>query len=216
MQQTRTDPPYIPMRARGWPTRRLPRWVFAAGAVLLAIGVAVGLSHRPTQGERATDLRALLSTLTTDIESCSGGVGDSLNVLKAIDNGSSHDIATALNVANTGAANCSPANNQQLDDLTAVQVPESLSSYHLQTAVTRLIDWAAPDASNVMTDVATVLAGRGKPAEAADRAALAAALRKLAAQRQVVYAALEPAIKALSPTSAPPVLWVTARPAGSY
>src|SRR5271166_4577598 len=212
MQQV-SDPPYVPIRPSGWPTRQSPRWLIGAGAVLLAISLAVGLSHHPTQGERATDLRGLLSTLTTDIESCSGGVGDSLNVLKAIDNGSSHDIATALNVADTGAANCSPANNSALDDLTAVQVPESLSSYHLQRAVTGLIDWAAPDAADVMTDVATVLTARGKPAAAADRAALAAALRKLATQRQVVYAALEPAIKALSPTSAPPVLWVTARPA---
>ena len=44
-----------------------------------------------------------------------------------------------------------------------------------------------------------VLSDRGKPAEAADRAALRLALRKLDAQRAVVYAALEPAIRIALP-----------------
>ena len=146
MQQTRTDPPYIPMRARGWPTRRSPRWLFAAGAVLLVIAVAVGLAHHPTKGERATDLRGLLQTLNADVGSCAAGVKEALTLLRDIDTGASHDLTIALSEVNYGAANCSPANNEQLDDLTGVQVPESLSSYHLANAVTALINWAAPDA----------------------------------------------------------------------
>jgi hypothetical protein len=216
MSTSTTDPPFVPLRKSGWPTRRSPRWAFVAGAVLLLIGVLVGLSHRPTKGERATDLRGLLSTLNTDIESCSGGVGDALRVLNAIDSGSSHDVQTAINLANLGSANCSPANNQQLDDLTGVQVPESLDSYNLQAAVTDLINWAAPDAVRVQADVATVLTDRGRPAESAAVRTLSLDLRKLRAQRAVVFAALAPAIKALSPQSAPPILWVTARPPNSY
>ncbi len=216
MQTSTTDPPYVPLRKSGWPTRRSPRWAFAAGAVLLLIGVVVGLAHRPTSGERATDLRGLLTTLNTDVESCSGGVGDALRVLNAIEAGSSHDVSTAINLATEGAANCSPANNQQLDDLTGVQVPESLAGYHLQAAVTDLIDWAAPDAAEVQADVATVLTDRGKPAEAAAIGKLRLDLAKLRAQRGRVYAALAPAIKALSPQSAPPRLWVIARPPNSY
>jgi hypothetical protein len=185
-------------------------------AVLALIGVAVGLSHRPTSGERAADLKSLLAALNTDVESCSGGVGDALRVMNAIQDGSSHDVTTAINLASEGAANCSPANNQQLDDLTAVQVPESLDAYHLQNAVTDLIDWAAPDAARVQSDVATVLTARGKQGESAAIARLGYDLRKLRAQRAVVYAALAPAIKALSPHSAPPRLWVTARPPNSY
>src|SRR5260370_37543893 len=123
--QTTTEPPYVPIRRSGWPTKRSPRWAFAAGAGLLLIAVLVGLSHRPTNGQRAADLRGLLSTLNTDIESCSGGVGDALRVLNAIDSGSSHDVATAINLATLGATNCSPANNQLLDDLTAVPGPET-------------------------------------------------------------------------------------------
>jgi hypothetical protein len=207
MQPVRTDPPHIPLRTAGWPTRRSPRWAIAAGAALLAVGVAVGLAHRPTPGQRATDLRSFLQALNSDVESCSGGVRDSLFVLREIDSGASHDVKTAITVASTAAANCSPANNELLDNLTAEQVPESLSSYHLQAAVADLIGWAAPDAATTAADVAAVLAARGKPAEAAARAALRLALRRLDAQRAVADAALEPAIKALSPQSSPPRLY---------
>jgi hypothetical protein len=206
MQPATIDSPHIPLRSGGWPTRRSPRWLFAAGAVLLVIAIAIGLSHRPTRGERATDLRGLLQTVKTDVQSCSGGVGESLKVLRAIDSGTRSDVATAVIVANTASANCSPANNEQLDDLTGVQVPESLASYHLQAAVTKLIAWAAPRAIAVSADVATVLSDRGKPAEAAARAALSRSLRALDAQRAAVDAAFRPAIAALTPRSTPPVL----------
>jgi hypothetical protein len=214
--QTTTDPPFVPLRRSGWPSRRTPRWTIVAGAVLLTAGIVVGLSHRPSQSERASDFTALLTSLNTDIESCSGGVGDALRVMTAIQTGASHDVPTAISLANLGSANCSPANNEQLDDLTGVQVPESLDGYHLQAAVKDLIDWAAPDAGQVQSDVATVLSQRGKPGEQAAKAALALDLSKLKAQRAVVYAALRPAIRSLSPKSAPPVLWVTARPPNSY
>src|SRR5215472_19376175 len=169
MQQTTTGPPppHVPIRTRGWPTRRAPRWVIAAGAVLLAIAVAVGLAHRPTRDEQATDLRGLLQTMKADVGSCAAGVREALTILHAIDSGASHDLTTALSEVRYGAANCSPANNELLGDLISLQVPESLSSYHLASAVTALIDWAAPNAIAVQSDVATVLSVRGTPAEAA-------------------------------------------------
>ncbi|HKR72046.1 MAG TPA: hypothetical protein VJT16_24655, partial [Streptosporangiaceae bacterium] len=187
--------------------RRVPRWALAAGAVLLVIAVAVGLWHRPTAGQRATDLRTFLHQLNADIQSCSGGVRESLFVLRQIDAGATQDKKTAINVANTAAANCSPANNELLIDLTGAQPPGSLASYHLQPAITALIDWAAPRASQVATDVASVLSHDGQSVATADRARLRRDLRDLDAQRRVVYAALEPAIKALSPASSPPVLY---------
>jgi hypothetical protein len=207
MQAAKTDAPFVAARTSGWPTRRVPRWVIAAGAVLLAIAVAVGLSHRPTAGQRAADLRSFLHQLNADVQSCSGGVRESLFVLRQIDAGASQDKATALSVANTAAANCSPANNELLVDLTAIQPPGSLASYHLQSAITALIDWAAPRASRVAADVAVVLSHHGQPAELADRANLQRALGQLDAQRRVVYSALKPVIKALSPSSSPPVLY---------
>jgi hypothetical protein len=216
MPTVTTEPPFVPLRTGGWPSRRAPRWAFAAGAILLVGAVLVGLSHRPTSGERASDLRALISTLNTDIESCSGGVGDALRVLTVIETGRSHDVNTAIGLASLGAANCSPANNEELDDLTGVQVPESLDGYHLQAAVTALINWAAPDAATVQGDIATVLADRGKPAEPAARSALREALAKLRTQRETFVAAIGPAVSALAPGTPLPRLWVTARPPSSY
>jgi hypothetical protein len=213
MPTAKTDPTepaplaYVPIRMTAWPTRRVPRWVIGAGAVLLAVAVAVGLSHRPTAGQRAADLRSFLHELTTDVESCSGGVRESLYVLRQIDAGASHDVPTALRVARTAAANCSPANNELLAALTAAQPPESLASYHLRNAVKALIDWAAPDAQRVAAAAAAVLTNRGTLGEPNARATLRGALSKLDAQRGVVYAALRPAIKTLDPESAPPVLY---------
>ncbi len=202
----KTDPPYIPLRSTGWPARRSPRWLIAALAALGLVAVALGIAHRPTPGQRATDLRGFLHSLTADVGSCAAGVRESLIVLHAIDSGASRDRATAVSEASYGAANCSPANNELLDDLTNAQVPESLSSYNLQNAITALIDWAAPDAQRVMTDVAAELTARGAASRAAGLAALRLDLRKLDAQRAVVYAALGPAIRALAPRSAPPPL----------
>jgi hypothetical protein len=206
LQAAKTDPPFIPVRV-GWPTRRAPRWILAAGALLLVVAISVGLAHRPTNGQRATDLRSFLHELTADVESCSGGVRESLFVLRQIDSGASTDVKTALKVAKTAAANCSPANNELIANLTSAQPPESLASYHLGAGVTALIDWAAPRAIRVAADVAAVLTDRGHPAEAADRAALRRALHELDAQRTVVYAVLAPAIRSLSPRSAAPRLY---------
>ena len=65
---TRTDPPYVPIRATGWPVRRTPRAVLAAGVVIALIAVAVALVHRPTRAERASDLVGLLQEVNADIE----------------------------------------------------------------------------------------------------------------------------------------------------
>lgn len=191
------DPPYVPIRRTAWPVRRTPRWLLAALVVLAAGAVAVGLAHRPSQPERASDLRAFLRTMHYDIESCAGGVSESRFALSRLDSGASHDQATAVNIATTGAKNCEPANNMQLDDLTQYQVSESLASLRLQPVVNGLVTWAFPDAVRVQADVAKVLKARGTTAAARTRAELAAALRKLDAQRSAVDAGIAAAIRAV-------------------
>src|SRR5262245_62511133 len=109
MQAARADPSLAPVRGSGWPTRRVPRWALAAGAVLLAIAVAVGLWHRPTTGQRAADLHTFLHQLNDDIQSCSGGVRESLFVLRQIDAGASQDRRNAVDVANNAAEKWFPA-----------------------------------------------------------------------------------------------------------
>jgi hypothetical protein len=190
----------VPIRRTAWPTRRTPRLIFAAAAVLLAIAVAVAIVHRPSQAQRAADLRGFLHDMTTGIQSCAGGVGESLTALQGIESGSSNQVADAISVATYGASNCSLANSTPIDDLAAYQVTESLASFHLAAVVQGLVTWAHPDAVNVQTDIARVLAGNQA------NAALHQALRTLDAQRAAVDAILEHAITALSAHAAPPRL----------
>jgi hypothetical protein len=190
----------------GQSSRRIPRVAYLAGIGILAIAVAVALVHRPSRAERATDLAGVLQTMNADIESCAGGVGESLTALRAINAGTSRDVTDAITVAGTGASNCSPANNELIDDLEGYEVPESLARFHLQNAVTGLVTWAAPDAEQVQADVARVLAARGPQARNAAQATLDRALRKLNAQRAAADSVINSAISALTLRAAPPRL----------
>ncbi len=187
--------------ASGWPVRRMPKWWFAVAAVLVLAAVAVGLAHRPTAGERASDLNGVVQTINTDMESCAAGVRESLQAMHLVQAGATGQVANGESVANQGAANCMPANNEEIDDLENYQVPESLASYRLQTAINDVISWAAPNAIDVQTDVAAVLAARDTAAEPADQVKLSAALRKLDADRAAFEAILQPAIKTLHPAT---------------
>jgi hypothetical protein len=203
----RTDPPYVPIRQTRWATRRSPLWLLAVIAVLAVGGVLVGLSRSPSQAQRASDLRGFTNDMNYDIESCAGGVGESLAALQQVESGASRDVSTAIYIANTGAANCSPANNEQIDDLENYQVTESLASFRLARVVTGLVNWAAPDAGNVQNDVAAVLKNLGNPqAKTQDTAALQQALRTLNAQRAAVDAIINSASRSLSAHAAPPKL----------
>jgi hypothetical protein len=194
----RTDPPYVPIRHTRWATRRTPRWVLLAIAAVLVGAVLVALVHRPSPTERATDFRGFLGDMEYDIGSCAAGVPQSLNALRQIESGASHDVKTAIYIATTGASNCSPANNELLDDLDGYQVTESLASFRLDRVVSGLVAWAAPDALDAQTDVARVLQAPNAQAKASDTAALQQALRKLNAQRSAVDAMMESANKSLS------------------
>jgi hypothetical protein len=201
-----TDPPYVPIRPTRWATRRTPIWVLAALAVLVAAAVLVALAHKPSQSQRASDLRGFLGDMKYDIESCAGGVGESLTALRGIEAGTSNQVSQAVDVADYGASNCSPANSMQIDDLIQYQVTESLSSFRLATVVNGLATWADPDAINVQADVAAVLSAPTPHAKAQANAALTRALRTMDAQRASVDAIMNSAIRSLSAHASPPSL----------
>ncbi len=204
---TRTDPPYVPIRHTAWPTRRSPRLlVLAVVGLVAAAAVLVGLVHRPSQAQRAADLRAFVSDMTADIQSCAGGVGESEFALGQVQSGATRDVATAVNIAQTGAANCSPANNELLDDLEEYQVTESLASFRLNRVVTGLVTWAAPDAQQVQTDVAHVLTAPDQQARQRDLASLRRDRATLDAQRAKVDAIIQSVRGSLSAQVAPPRL----------
>src|SRR4029077_8125109 len=74
----------IASRPWGWPVLRTPTWMLAAGAVLVGGPGLAALPHRPSTEQRAADLRGMVQNLTTGIESCAGGVSDSITALRAI------------------------------------------------------------------------------------------------------------------------------------
>jgi hypothetical protein len=193
----------------GWPVRRAPRWVLLAIAALVAIGVVVSLVHKPSQAERATDLRGFLHEVTSDIESCAGGVGESLTALRLVESGQAStpaDVSDGISVAQQGSDNCSPANNEEIDNLESYQVPQSLDSFGLQGAVGSLVTWAAPHAQRVQDDVAAVLGAATSPARSRAQAALSDDVAALDAQRAKVDGPINRAIRMLAVKAAPPSL----------
>jgi len=199
-------PPRAAYRPTGWPVLRTPRWMLAAGLVLVAGLVLAAIPHRPSTEQRAADLRGVVHDLTIDIESCAGGITDSLTALRAIESGTSHDVETAVTIANTAAANCSPGNSMQMEDLVQYQVPESLASFHLDKAVNDLVTWGFPLAQRVQSDVATRLAAT-TPAEIDTASAqLRRDQQAMDAQRARINQAFTSASTALTAHVAPPSL----------
>jgi hypothetical protein len=200
-----TTPPYVPIRHVRWPDRKTPRWLLAAAIPVLAVAVLIGIAVHPSRSQRATDLNGFLTDMKTGIESCAGGVAESLQVLHAIESGASNNVHIAIGVATYGASNCSPANSMPLDDLASYQVQESLSAFRLDRVVNGLIIWAFPDAQRVQEDVATALRDHGA-ARAAANAKLQRDLRVLNAQRAYLDKIMMTAITATAATGHPPLL----------
>jgi len=193
-------------RPSGWPVLRTPRWMLLAGLVLVAGLTLAALPHRPSTAQRAADLRGMVHDLNTDIESCAGGVNDSITALRAIQSDASHDVKTAVKIANTAAANCSPANSMPMEDLVQYQVPESLASFHLETAVNDLVTWAFPLAQRVQTDVAAVVTATAPAAAQRASAQLRHDQQALDAQRARIDQLFDSASTSLSAHVAPPSL----------
>jgi ABC-type Zn2+ transport system substrate-binding protein/surface adhesin len=187
----------------------MPRWLLLAGALFLVAAVAVALVHRPSTAERASDMTGFLQEVNADIESCSGGVAESLTALHQVQADSysnSTEVNDGASVASQGAQNCEPANNEEIDDLENYQVPESLDSFGLVGAVTNLVTWAVPDAERVQTDIALILASKTPQARNSAQENLSRDLDTLNAQRAKIEAPIAKAIKALHMHASPPRL----------
>jgi hypothetical protein len=196
----------VPTQRSGWPVLRTPRWMFAGAAVLVAGLVAAAIPQHPSTGQRASDLRGFVKDVNTDIESCAGGITDSMTALRAIQAGTSHDVGTAVKIANDAAANCSPANSMPLDDLVQYQVTESLASFHLQVTVNDLVTWAFPLAQRVELDIGSLDAAGTPAAKARATAALRKDQQALDTQRAKIDKTIMAASSALSAHASPPNL----------
>src|SRR5690348_12525866 len=193
-------------RASGWPALRTPRWMLAGGLVLVAGLALAAIPHRPSTAQRAADLRGMVHDLNTDIESCAGGVSDSITALRAIQSGASTDVNTTVKIANLAAANCSPANSMPMEDLVQYQAPGSLASFHVQTAVNDLVTWGFPLAQRVQTDVATVVTANTPDAVKRASAQLRKDQQALDAQRARIDQLINAASTSLAAHVAPPSL----------
>jgi hypothetical protein len=161
-------------------------------AVVLIVGgvVLVSLVHKPSHAQQAADLNGYMNDMNAGIESCAGGVRESQQALSAIESGSKGDLKTAISLVNYDAANCSPANNEPLADLTQYQVTESLASFNLQDCTNDFITWAFPYAMQAQTDMVSVMTAKGAAARAAADATLQRDLAKLDGERAVIYSIL--------------------------
>jgi len=196
----------ISARASGWPVLRTPRWMLAGGLVLVAGLTLAAIPHHPSTAQRVADLRGMVHDLNTDIESCAGGVTDSLTALRAIRAGDSHDVGTAVKIANQAADNCSPANSMPMEDLVQYQAPESLASFHVQAVVDDLVTWGFPLAQRVQTDVATLVTARTQAAASRASGQLRRDQQALDAQRAQIDRLIGTASTSLSAHVAPPPL----------
>ncbi len=190
----------------GWPVLRTPRWMLAAGAVLVVGLTLAAIPHRPSTAQRAADLRGMVHDLNIDIESCAGGVNDSITALRAIQSGASNDVKTAVKIANLAAANCSPANSMPMEDLVQYQAPESLASFHLEAVVIDLVTWGFPLAQRVQADVATLVTAKTPAAVQQASAQLRRDQQALDTQRARIDRVITSASTALSAHVSPPSL----------
>ena len=193
-------------RPSGWPVLRTPKWMLAGAIVLVAGLTLAAIPHRPSTAQRAADLRGMVHDLNVDIESCAGGVNDSITALRAIQSGASHDVKTAVVIANTAAANCSPANSMPMEDLVQYQAPESLASFHLQPGVNDLVTWGFPLAQRVQTDVATLVTATTPGAVQRASAQLHHDQQSLDAERALIDQMFTSASTSLSAHVSPPSL----------
>ncbi|HMD92175.1 MAG TPA: hypothetical protein VKG80_05980 [Trebonia sp.] len=203
---TKTEPPFVPLRHTGWASRRTPLWVFAVIIALVAGVVVVVLPHKPSQAQRAGDLKGYFSDVTAGIESCAGGEHDSMTAYDQVLAGDTADFSTAAGILTLGAQNCSPANNESLSDFASYQVTESLAQFPLDTADNDVITWAFPDAMDVQQDMLAVLRASTPAARAAAKATLSKALATMDAQRAAIYAIWRGAEQTVGSTAALPYL----------
>lgn len=171
---------------KGWATRRMPPWVIVAIVVIVAATIVLSLVHKPSQAERASDFRGYLGDVNAGIISCAGGLRDAITALDTVEAGQTAKTSAAESILAYNAQNCSPANNEPLQDFTNYQVAESLASFHLDVADNDVITWAF-DAQTAMNDMLAVLEAKTPAAKAKAKATLTTAMAKLNAERARIY-----------------------------
>jgi hypothetical protein len=191
----------VQLRRSGWPVRRMPMWSLLVAAVLVAGVVLVSLAHKPSNAQQVSDFNSYLRDMNAAVESCAGGVTESR---QAMDTVSSSSVKTAVNLVSYDAANCSPANNEPLQDLTQYQVTESLAKFDLAGCANDYITWSF-DAAQAQLDMLAVIKASPAARPAAEQK-LAHDQHTMDAERATIDRILGSAEHALSDSAALPRL----------
>jgi hypothetical protein len=200
-----TEPPFVPLRHRGWATRRTPWWVFAVLAVLVIGGVIVSLSRTPSQSQRASDLKGYFGDVTGGVGSCVASVAQSVTAYNAVLGGEVANLKTAEAIEVYGEGNCTVMSNQPLSDFANYQVAQSLDSLNLDTADNDIITWAF-DGVQYQTDMDTALHAATPAARAAAEVAVAKDLKTINAEKATINAIWNAAKRSTGSTAALPNL----------
>jgi hypothetical protein len=190
------------MRQSGWPVRRMPMWTLLVAVILVAGVVLVSLSRTPSNAQQVSDFNSYLRDMNAAVESCAGGVTESRQAVNAVTPSS---MQTALSLVAYDAANCSPANNEPLQDLTQYQVTESLAKFNLADCANDYITWSF-DAAQVQLDMEPVLKADSPAARAAAEGKLQHDQRIMDAERTKINGILHSAEHTLSDSAALPNL----------
>jgi hypothetical protein len=182
---TQTEPPFVPLRHRGWATKRTPWWVFAVLAVIVVGGILVSLSVKPSTSQRASDMAGYLKDVKGGIGSCAAGVQESESAYDQLISGKAVLNKNAESVFTYGESNCTVEGNEALNDFVNYQVTESLASFNLDAADNDVLSWSF-DATGAQTDMLAVLKATTPAARASAQVTLNAALLKLDDQRAVI------------------------------
>jgi len=196
-----SDPSPPPKRAPIWERRR----GLVIGLAVAAVVLITVLSDLPVSTSRASDIsaeRIVMSEVNTDLASCAYAIHQSVGIwnLQA-----AHQLTTAERAPTPGLLGddqsaCS-FTNEDIFDLTNVQVPQTTAGKQLGQMVATATLWTTSDALRAIEDVQTLL---NDPGNTAALRSLSTAEAQLAADRATALAQEAAADRALD-THLPPV-----------
>jgi len=196
-----SDPSPPPKRAPIWERRR----GLVIGLAVAAVVLITVLSDLPVSTSRASDIsaeRSVMSEVNTDLASCAYAIHQSVGIwnLQA-----AHQLTTAERAPTPGLLGddqsaCS-FTNEDIFDLTNVQVPQTTAGKQLGQMVATATLWTTSDALRAIEDVQTLL---NDPGNTAALRSLSTAEAQLAADRATALAQEAAADRALD-THLPPV-----------
>jgi hypothetical protein len=192
----------VPLRQSGWPVRRMPMWTLLVAVVLVAGVVLVSLSHTPSNAQQLSDFNSYLRDMNAAVESCAGGVTESRQAVSSV---TPSTLKTARSLVAYDANNCSPANNEPLQDLTQYQVTESLAKFDLADCANDYITWSF-DAAQVQEDMLTILTADSAAARSAGEQTLRHDQHTMDSERGTIDGILRSAEHSLSDHAALPNL----------